>query len=40
MRGWSWGGGVLLVIVTFRNDSSRAAIYATVSTKVVMKQYL
>ena len=34
------GGGVLLVIVTFRNDSSRVAIYATVSTKVVMKQYL
>ena len=32
--------GVLLVIVTFRNDSSRVAIYATVSTKVVMKQYL
>ena len=30
----------LLIIVTFRNDSSRVAIYATVSTKVVMKQYL
>ena len=30
----------LLIIVTFRNDSSRVAIYATVSTKVIMKQYL
>ena len=29
----------LLIIVTFRNDSSRVAIYATVSTEVV-KQYL
>ena len=33
-------GRGLLIIVTFRNDSSRVAIYATVSTKVVMKQYL
>ena len=38
--GEDMGGGVLLVIFTFRNDSSRVAIYATVSTKVVMKQYL
>ena len=34
------GGRGLLIMVTFRNDSSRVAIYATVSTKVVMKQYL